>query len=263
MGRQRIQLTDEQTREAIRLYTEERMGLRPIGKLLGVSDTVVLRAIKDAGVPKLTSIPWRAIPFEEEHIQEIVRLYVEEQWGTAKIGDLFGVSHQPIFTILADRGITKRRGGPKPKYPIIDGKKKCSICGDSKPVAPCFSRNHYSYRSECNECRSDLFSAKNREKTFGISTEEYQQKLVDQNNVCAICGRQDHYRNRSGHGIRNLAVDHNHETGQIRGLLCGWCNRAVGFLREDPDLARQLADYLVYWKAKAECSKDDDLTGSQ
>lgn len=43
---------------------------------------------------------------------------------------------------------------------------------------------------------------------------------------------------------RRLAVDHNHETGQIRGLLCSNCNRAIGLLRDDAGLMRKAADYV-------------------
>lgn len=43
---------------------------------------------------------------------------------------------------------------------------------------------------------------------------------------------------------RTLAVDHDHETGCLRGLLCEGCNRGIGLLRDDPDLLRRAADYI-------------------
>ena len=67
--------------------------------------------------------------------------------------------------------------------------------------------------------------------------------LEAQNGVCAICGE-------ARPEERTLHVDHDHETGAIRGLLCVRCNNAIGDLRDDNDLARKLADYL---------DRDDEL----
>ena len=58
-----------------------------------------------------------------------------------------------------------------------------------------------------------------------------------QNGVCAICGEV----NVAG---RRLAVDHNHETGQVRGLLCCSCNRGIGFLRDHTDILESAVNYL-------------------
>lgn len=58
---------------------------------------------------------------------------------------------------------------------------------------------------------------------FGITLEQYDEMFENQNGVCAICGE----INIDG---RRLAVDHNHETGKIRGLLCTGCNTRLGIL---------------------------------
>lgn len=59
-------------------------------------------------------------------------------------------------------------------------------------------------------------------KTFGITLEEYNQMLEKQNYSCAICGI---HQNECD---RKLAVDHDHETGEVRGLLCINCNKGLG-----------------------------------
>lgn len=60
-------------------------------------------------------------------------------------------------------------------------------------------------------------------RRYGITLEEFKIKLKEQNNCCAVCGiNQDDYR-------RRLSVDHNHKTGQVRGLLCDTCNNGIGY----------------------------------
>lgn len=74
-------------------------------------------------------------------------------------------------------------------------------------------------------------------KKYGLSLEEYNQKSSSQGDVCKICQK------KCSTGKR-LAVDHNHKTGQVRGLLCGRCNLILGRAEELPDLLRKAADYL-------------------
>ena len=75
-----------------------------------------------------------------------------------------------------------------------------------------------------------------REHGTGCSPELYAELLAKQNGVCAICGGTD--------ATRELAADHDHETGRVRGLLCTCCNTAIGKLRHDAGLVRQAAKYL-------------------
>lgn len=76
----------------------------------------------------------------------------------------------------------------------------------------------------------------NVEKKYGISPEQYDAMFARQNGGCAVCGAPP--------GRRRLAVDHNHATGVVRGLLCSSCNTALGSLRDDPFLIRSLAVYV-------------------
>jgi len=61
--------------------------------------------------------------------------------------------------------------------------------------------------------------------------------LTEQDDGCAVCGGV----NADG---RVLAVDHDHESGHVRALLCHNCNVALGLLAEDPQRLRDLADYI-------------------
>lgn len=71
------------------------------------------------------------------------------------------------------------------------------------------------------------------------------EKEVQQDYRCAICGETETTpnRNKSG-GINRLAVDHNHETGELRGLLCLKCNVMVGLARESPRILSAALSYL-------------------
>ena len=75
-----------------------------------------------------------------------------------------------------------------------------------------------------------------RIRSYKITIEEHDKLLELQNYVCAICGKTD--------ANKALAIDHNHESGGVRGLLCSRCNRAIGLLRDNADLLRKAAEYL-------------------
>ena len=85
---------------------------------------------------------------------------------------------------------------------------------------------------------------RNLKQLYGLSPEQYNEWLVRQNGVCAICRQPESAIDRRTRVLRHLAVDHNHRTGKIRGLLCSRCNPAVGYVQEDPLRARALAGYL-------------------
>lgn len=78
--------------------------------------------------------------------------------------------------------------------------------------------------------------AKSRKALYGISREEYEQKYENQGGLCAICG--------SAEAV--LEVDHCHDTGAIRGLLCGFCNRGIGNFKDNACRLRNAAAYLDY-----------------
>lgn len=78
-------------------------------------------------------------------------------------------------------------------------------------------------------------------REYGITLEEYESMLELQDYKCKICGAED-----SGHPhTDNLVVDHCHQTGVVRGLLCNSCNRGIGIMNEDPERMMTAAMYLV------------------
>lgn len=96
----------------------------------------------------------------------------------------------------------------------------------------------------CRDCcrthrqeRADYYRDYEFRRRYGISLAEYDEMYRAQGGVCAICEQGCIQKS-------NLAVDHCHTTGAVRGLLCGRCNQAIGLLREDLTLLRRAAEYL-------------------
>jgi hypothetical protein len=71
---------------------------------------------------------------------------------------------------------------------------------------------------------------------YGMSPSDYLAMLSRQNYRCAICGE--------ARGKRALHVDHCHESGKVRGLVCHGCNIAIGMIKEDAETARAIGAYL-------------------
>ena len=79
---------------------------------------------------------------------------------------------------------------------------------------------------------------------YGLSIETYNVMLAAQNGVCAICKGNETYVPK-GHGeTKPLSVDHNHDTGAIRGLLCSNCNYVIGHCKEDRNVLLEAVKYL-------------------
>jgi hypothetical protein len=72
---------------------------------------------------------------------------------------------------------------------------------------------------------------------YGISLQEWYQIFDAQGNVCKICNSTE------PHG-KNWHTDHNHLTGKIRGILCGWCNTALGKFQENQQIIEKAIEYL-------------------
>ncbi len=135
-------------------------------------------------------------------------------------------------------------------------KKVCSICNLEKSTKEFSKQNDHKdgLRSCCNLCnkicRSDLwvdgkkyyhehkkdyykYNLKNR---YGITLEQYDEMFEEQDGNCAICGLPEL--------MKRLSVDHNHNTGEVRGLLCAKCNRFLGFANDDTKLLQNAIEYL-------------------
>lgn len=106
-------------------------------------------------------------------------------------------------------------------------KRKCYVCDDTKYVGE-FKKDRGrvgGYASICKECHNLREGA--RTCGYEITVEQYKQMLVAQNGLCAICNKKETVVDAKTNKVRNLAVDHDHATGETRGLLCCYCNTTL------------------------------------
>jgi len=114
---------------------------------------------------------------------------------------------------------------------------------EGKPHS-CGSTLKYTKNAGCVRCLLDR--AKNAEyqrgiqlrTKFGITKVEYDLLLSKQHNKCAICGM---YWDKNQ---KQFSVDHNHQTGKIRGILCMACNLGIGQFKENLELLKLACKYL-------------------
>lgn len=112
-----------------------------------------------------------------------------------------------------------------------------------------YSKNYYAeHREEIIE-KATLWNKKHPEKAeknrrksqlsqYGLTIEEYDKLYDEQNGVCACCGEPQTL------GCRFLSVDHDHETGRVRGLLCTNCNIGLGHFKDDKEKLKMAIKYL-------------------
>jgi hypothetical protein len=85
-------------------------------------------------------------------------------------------------------------------------------------------------------------------KAYGMTEKDYEDLYNSQNGVCAICGKPETSIHNKTNKPRRLAVDHDHATGKVRGLLCGSCNTAMGKFCDSVQVLQKVIMYLEKYK---------------
>lgn len=120
-----------------------------------------------------------------------------------------------------------------------DGEKRCRFCGEV--IDPTLHRRRVYCSEECRKKEvSVLQQLQNRElqlKRYGLTVESFDALLASQGGVCAICAGP-----ATGRGWH---VDHCHDTGRVRGVLCHQCNVGLGHFHDDPVRLRAAVKYLT------------------
>ena len=150
-----------------------------------------------------------------------------------------------------------KRKKPSPDeiaIPTVNDKRYCGKCKSNKPASDFYPsmwrRNGVS--AQCKNCLQEYYKT-NGEKiywqrlkaVFGLSREAYLKMLEEQNGVCGICKQPEGSKR-----FRYLAVDHDHTTGKIRGLLCHRCNKGLGVFKDEIGRLKQAIAYLESAEAR-------------
>lgn len=128
--------------------------------------------------------------------------------------------------------------------------KVCKDCNENKSTSEFYFKNKATGRlyTDCKICRKQNAKQwRNVEKSkdnrikhlYEISLQEYNEMFTRQNGCCFICEK--HQINFK----RSLAIDHNHQTGRIRRLLCGNCNVLLGHAKDNPEILARAINYLT------------------
>lgn len=123
------------------------------------------------------------------------------------------------------------------KYRATRDSRDLTKCRRGHDITPENTVTFPSGKTRCLPCLR-INAQSQRLKKYGISQSDYEALLNHQGGVCAIC-------NRTMQGSRDEVVDHDHKTGQVRGIIHGNCNIALGMLNDDPELLINAAKYLM------------------
>lgn len=134
--------------------------------------------------------------------------------------------------------------------------KRCIVCAEEFPeTEEFFYKCNSGLHGRCKPChradvkrRFNTLSQEERSQSdrrraikykYNITPEQYEAMLAAQDNCCAVCERP------AEDFARVLHIDHCHETGAVRGLLCAVCNTSLGGFRDDPQLLLRAIEYLA------------------
>lgn len=112
--------------------------------------------------------------------------------------------------------------------------KNCKTCGSVfTPINPC-----QLYCSSACKGKNAYYK-----RNYGIDDATLEQIKKDQDYKCYLCHSEGFLIGKNNHNEK-LAVDHDHDTGKVRKLLCHNCNRALGLFKDNPELMRKAASYV-------------------
>lgn len=190
-----------------------------------------------------------------------IPINIIREWEAAKTDKLFQICkscniEKPItrFSKLDSGNYRKdcnqcrnksQKGSDRKRYDRSDKKKTCCQCLEEKESLEFSSniRHTDGLESSCRKCVSYRKNHQYKERTrnyqlnkwYGISTEDYNKLLLEQNNRCKIC---DEY------ATKRLHVDHDRLTNRVRGLLCSNCNSMLGMAKDSEKTLIEAINYL-------------------
>jgi len=120
--------------------------------------------------------------------------------------------------------------------------KRCCDCGETKPRSAYYKNKAKSdgLQTWCKSCHDTRMRGNTLRRMYGITEDDYDEMYRAQRGCCWICGVHQSTLKR------RLNVDHDHESGDVRALLCCNCNKGIGLLGDDPKTVQQAANYLRF-----------------
>lgn len=97
------------------------------------------------------------------------------------------------------------------------------------------------YMHKWYEARKSIYKQRHLEKTYGLTLADLYKMIEDQDHGCAICKEDLSQRNP-----KNVHIDHCHDTGVVRGVLCSNCNMALGLLKDNTEVLEAAIRYLKH-----------------
>lgn len=137
-----------------------------------------------------------------------------------------------------------------------DGMAYCTTCDTYKSPEEFHKarRTPNGLRFDCKDCAKQRYQENRSNEVkrmrrrhiateFGINERTYQELFTAQGGVCAICGKPETKMFRGS--VSSLSIDHDHDTGKIRGLLCSSCNLGLGYFKDSIESLSNAIDYLM------------------
>lgn len=149
------------------------------------------------------------------------------------------------------------------KFEIIkNNQKRCSKCHIYKDFSEFFKsstntycivcsreyRKHYHSQEKVKKKHAEYALKSHFKKKYGITIDQYQKMLLNQNGVCAICKLPETVISKKTGNPMQLSVDHCHRTKKVRSLLCNRCNKGIGYFKEDINLFNACVQYLLLFR---------------
>ena len=134
------------------------------------------------------------------------------------------------------------------KTHLVIPKRTCTRCKEKPRVKGSWCRdchNEWSRKSWSKKPK-EIRQEKWLKHRYGKDYKWYKNTWENQGGQCAICEREIFLS--GGHGPQKACVDHDHTTGQVRGLLCNHCNRALGLFQDNRRITSAATQYLDYYE---------------
>lgn len=157
------------------------------------------------------------------NLEDFNKFYFMDKLSVREIASRFGLNNKSGLSYYVNKhNISLRTKSEAAKLAYINGKR--NIKGKNNP--------NYKHGKLVGEMIGKRWNK------YGITEEEFQIKLNKQNNKCAICNMGF---------IETPRIDHDHETGNVRGLLCNSCNGGLGLFKDNLELITKALSYLLEW----------------